>query len=65
MKYTIRTLHAELWGPTGLVLDNKEEAKSFEKWGYSHYEKCRIVKATKGNLEKYTKSRSKKKLVKV
>ena len=65
MKYTIRTLHNGIWGPTGLVLDSKQEAEDFEKWGYLHYEKCRIVKATKRNLEKYIKSKSSKKLVKV
>ena len=65
MKYTIRVLHAGVWGPTGLVLDSKEEAKDFEKRGYSYYEKCRIVEATKGNLEKYRKSKSAKKLTKV
>lgn len=65
MKYTIRTLHRGIWGPTGLVLDSKKEAKDYEKWGYSHYEKCRIVEATKRNLERYVKSKSSKKLIKV
>jgi hypothetical protein len=65
MKYTIRVLHNGIWGPTGLVVNTRKEAKKFEKWGYYHYEKCRIVKATKGNLERYIKSKSSKKFAKI
>ena len=65
MKYTIRVLHAGVWGPTGLITDTRAEAEKFVKWGYSHYQKHRIVEATKGNLEKYRKSKSEKKLVRV
>lgn len=56
MKYTIRTLHNGIWGPTGIDVSSYKEAVKFAKWGYTHYEKYKIVKASEGNLNKYRKS---------